>query len=109
MLSVMPAALFIAWALSTPDLLGTGDGKVPDVVGDDMCDATEKITRRELRWRIGEQTSSARLEANPESSFTCADDDVVRQRPAPGTELGDGGVVTLVTVCSDPLRPVGCA
>jgi len=42
-------------------------------------------------------------------SFSCRDDEVVRQSPRPGTDLGKGGVVEIVTVCSDPLRPVGCA
>jgi beta-lactam-binding protein with PASTA domain len=103
--------LGVGWVCAAETPFGIGDGKVPDLVGKDVCEASRAAADRGLRWRYGPggDVSAAVLRHDPSVSFTCADDEVVRQSPGPGTDVGEGGVVTLITECTDPERPVGCA
>ena len=116
----MPLGVFLALIMAlvlallikgaeTP--FGIGNGQVPELVGRDLCSATTAVAERGLRWRItgNGETRSDGLRPSPQSSFDCTSDLVVRHSPRPRTQLEEGDVVTLVTVCSDPLRPVGCA
>ena len=101
------AALLIRGA-ETP--FGIGNGRVPELVGRDLCSATTAVAERGLRWRIVDsRIRDDGLRPSRNETPDCTSDRVVRQSPAPATRLREGDVVTLVTVCSDPLRPVGCA
>src|SRR5688572_5677574 len=109
--ALLAVILGLGWVCGADNPLGfagVGKGKVPDVVGKDLCEASQAIVAGDLGWRYGPggDVSTEVLSADPSVSFTCADDHVVRQSPAAGADLGKGGVVTLVTECSDPLHPV---
>jgi beta-lactam-binding protein with PASTA domain len=90
--------------------VGIGNGQVPELIGRDLCSATTAVAERGLRWRIigGREARSDGLRPSRQDSFDCTSDRVVRQTPERGTRLDQGDVIALVTVCSDPLRPVGC-
>jgi len=91
--------LLIVARAETP--FGIGNGTVPRVIGLDECSATNKLAARDLRWRfgprapIGGQPASC-IDGGP---FSVADD-VIGQRPAPGTRLQESAVVTLETHCT---------
>lgn len=102
-LAAAAAALLIAGA-ETP--FGIGNGKVPDLVGVDECTATKRLDKRGLRWRVGDgpvgRVSSSCTSDEPFFVSTVADR-IEAQRPAPGTDLGEDGVVVLHTDCgSEP-------
>jgi beta-lactam-binding protein with PASTA domain len=112
--ALMAVMLGLGWVCGADNpfgFVGLGKGKVPDLVGKDVCEASQAATARGLRWRYGGggEVLTEALHADRTASFSCSDDEVIRQSPAAGTDLGEGGVVTLITVCSDPLHPVGCA
>jgi hypothetical protein len=91
-------------AAETP--FGIGDGVVPDVVGLDDCEAYTLLEKRDLRW-----ITFGRLEERAPGD--CDDDDgtfdtgsssfdgveIVAQRPAAGTDIGEDGVVRLIRRC----------
>jgi beta-lactam-binding protein with PASTA domain len=99
------------WFMASETPFGIGNGKVPSLVGRNMCAATQSLAKRGLRWHIlgipGIQEKAEHGSA--ESSFDCYDDSVVRQSPKAGAEVGEGGVVTFATVCSEAFaRGGGC-
>ena len=80
---------------------GVGNGTVPDVVDVDECTAVERIEERGLRWRFG---SRAPVGGQPAACVSgeplSVADPVLAQRPRPGTDLGEGGLVVLETDCT---------
>jgi hypothetical protein len=101
--AVVIVALLLVARAETP--FGIGNGTVPRVVGLDECSATDKLAARDLRWRFGPR---APIGGRPASCidggpFSVADD-VVGQRPAPGTRLQKSAVVTLETPCTRERR-----
>lgn len=100
--------MLLVRAAETP--FGIGNGQVPELVGRDLCSATTAVAERGLRWRIIGSREARRdgLRQSRQHEPDCTGDEIVRHSPEPWTRLDEGDVVTLVTVCSDPLRPVGC-
>ena len=95
-----------AWAVLTAETpFGIGDGVVPDVRGRGFCGATTVLQERGLRWRSFAAVASR---VHPRECAGAEEDPanpVVEQQPAPGTDLGEGGIVRLRYACEPP----GCA
>ena len=91
-----------AAALLAETPFGIGNGRVPDVIGLDACDATAAITERGLRWRWrNERGSHANaIEYEPRASPSCKVDPIDGQAPQPGTKLREGDVVAIETPCT---------
>ena len=103
--------LLALWIRAAETPFGIGDGRVPDVVGRDLCSATHALTERGLRWRYGTSTETLdeALDESRQASFDCSNDMVLRQSASPGSDLGEGGVVRLATLCTDAAaRGAGC-
>lgn len=78
---------------------------VPKVTGRTVCKAERGLAAAGLHWRYG---GSSVIYSRPQPppppgtlvSFSCDDDQVVRQRPRAGRRLRPGSVVFLETVCT---------
>ena len=108
---VVATSLFALWWWHAETPFGIGNGKVPDLVGRNVCSATAALAKRELRWRVGTfRVVQTKAEHNVVGeSFDCSDDKVLRQSPSPGTDVGTGGVVWFATQCSEvTARGGGC-
>jgi beta-lactam-binding protein with PASTA domain len=103
LISVVTLGIFALWFTQSETPFGIGNGEVPNLVGRDRCDATHALARRGLRWRfppsaeIQEKAEGRSLGLSPD----CSGDTLVRQSPGVGTDLGEGGVVVLITSCAD--------
>lgn len=107
--SALVAGALAALAFATAETpFGIGNGVVPALTGRDVCSAEQSLERRALRWRYAgtDRVLSRAAEDDPESEPSCRDDAIEAQRPVPGTELGEQGVVTLTSRCS---RSRSCA
>ena len=111
-MTLIAVGLVALWIRGAETPFGIGNGRVPDVVGRDLCSATRALTERGLRWGYATSTaiSATALNESREATPDCSTDIVLRQSPRPGTDVGDGGAVRLATRCSDKAqRGGGCA
>ncbi len=106
---VAGAAVWAVVGAETP--FGLGDGVVPDVRGREGCEAHVALEERALRWAHRHGPVHARA---PEGECVAVQDDgfdthnpIVEQRPAPGTDLGEGGIVRLRHACEAPSCGLG--
>jgi beta-lactam-binding protein with PASTA domain len=74
---------------------GVGNGIVPELRGTDLCEARERLSKRELRWRFSGDRHIYSTRPDCANNYGA----VGRQSPRPGTRIGAGGVVTLTPSC----------
>jgi hypothetical protein len=102
---VAGAAVWAVVDAETP--FGIGDGVVPDVRGSEGCEAYVVLSERGLRWTHrdgmvrGRAPADRCVDAQADDGFD-TDNPIVGQHPAPGTDLGEGGVVRLRYGCEPP-------
>jgi hypothetical protein len=103
--AVVVVLILLVVRAETP--FGFGNGTVPDLVGLDECTATDKLAARELRWRFGPHSP---IGGRPASCIDTGGgigsvaDEIVGQRPTPGTRLSESDVVVLETDCTRERR-----
>src|SRR3712207_3656368 len=100
---------FTTWAVASAETpFGIGNGVVPDVVGrDSECDALTALEERGLRWLsfgdLYDRVPARLCDVDEDVSYgSGAPTGIVDQRPEPGTDLGEGGVVRLIRECERP-------
>jgi hypothetical protein len=100
-LVVLGIAALTVRAAETP--FGIGNGQVPDVVDRGICPATRALTERGLRWGFQGEPDVYSEALNPPETSSTPDCklEVLRQSVRPGTQLREGQVIRLATLCSD--------
>jgi hypothetical protein len=104
-LAIVVVLILLVVRAETP--FGIGNGRVPDLVGLDECTATDKLADRELRWRFGPHAPIGGRPApciDTGGGIGSVADEIVGQRPAPGTRLPASDVVVLETDCTRERR-----
>jgi hypothetical protein len=80
---------------------GAGDHVVPDLVGGSGCDAARELVERDLRYVYNgvRKPQDDFDEPPPDALSACGFGRVVSQRPAAGSRLEDGAVVSFEVRC----------
>ena len=105
--AVVAIVVLILLVVRAETPFGFGNGTVPGLVGLDECTATDKLAARELRWRFGPHSP---IGGRPASCIDTGGgigsvaDEIVGQRPTPGTRLSESDVVVLETDCTRERR-----